>query len=281
MTTHHPVGNGSSSVIVTDSTAEAAAIVATQIADCVRANPSANLGLATGSTPVPVYETLVRWVKKDSLSLRSVQTFNLDEYIGLDHGHPQSYRHYMRQHLFEAAGIASEQTHFPVLDKDVMRRGGALQDDSDAARIAAIRFEREITDGGGIDLQLLGIGVNGHIAFNEPGSDRDSRTRRVRLTESTVQANARFFEGDTQRVPTEAMTMGIGTILEAKRIVILATGRSKAPAIAAALLREPHSDCPASFLSEHPHVTWVLDPPAAFDWRNEVRPSDLPVPSGD
>ena len=223
--------------------------VAEVIADAVRSHPEAVLGLATGGTPVPVYRELIRLHREAGLDFSRVTTFNLDEYVGLAPTHPQSYRAFMQQQLFNHINIDPARTHVPS--------GTA----SDLAAHAA-EYERAIHDAGGVDLQLLGIGHNGHIAFNEPGTAADSRTRVVELTESTIQSNARFFDS-ADEVPRQAITMGIGTILEARRIVLLATGESKAEAVRRAIEGDVDVDHPASLLQEHDQVTFVVDREAA------------------
>ena len=205
------------------------------VADTVRSKPRCVLGLATGSTPVGLYARL-RTLEPD---LASVTTFNLDEYAGLAACHEQSYRYFMWEHLFTPAGMKPEQVHFP-----------------DA------HYEDRIAGAGGIDLQILGIGSNGHIAFNEPGSAHDSRTRTVQLAAQTIHDNARFFDR-AEDVPREAVTMGIGTILDARHILLLATGEAKAQAVAAALEGPVTQDVPASSLQTHGDVHVLLDKEAA------------------
>jgi glucosamine-6-phosphate deaminase len=236
-------------VVVCEDPAEAARYVAELFASAIQTTPDIVLGLATGGTPVEVYRDLVRRHREQGLDFSRVTSFNLDEYVGLAGDHPQSYRFFMQQQLFDHINIALGRTHVPD--------GTA----SDLSRHVE-QYEQAIRDSGGIELQLLGIGNNGHIAFNEPGSPIDSRTRVVDLSEETIQANARFFESIDQ-VPRQAITMGIGTILEANRIVLMATGPSKAEAIAAAIEGECDPDNPASALQQHNDVVFVLDSSAA------------------
>ncbi|NND99314.1 MAG: glucosamine-6-phosphate deaminase [Pirellulaceae bacterium] len=218
-------------------------------AEAIGKNPKLVLGLATGGTPVATYRELVRMHRDDNLDFAQTTTFNLDEYVGLAPDHPQSYRMFMQQQLFDHINIDPSRTNVPDgLAVDVDRHAGD--------------YEQRVANAGGVDLQLLGIGHNGHIAFNEPGSPRDSRTRQVDLTERTVQSNARFFDS-IDDVPRTAITMGIGTILEAKRIVLLAIGESKAAAVRLAVEGKIDADHPASFLQTHPDVTYVLDAAAA------------------
>ena len=215
------------------------------------------LGLATGSTPLPLYEEMVRLNKAGDLDFSTVLSFNLDEYVGLPGTHDQSYRYFMDQNLFDHVNINKKSTHVP----DGMAR------DLEAH---CIEYEAMIDDCGGIDYQVLGIGSNGHIAFNEPGSSIASRTRVVSLTKNTIKDNARFFK-KIEDVPTKAISMGIGTILEAQNIVLLATGANKADAVAQALEGPITCMVPASALQLHPSVTWVLTEDAAAKLTGEWR----------
>src|SRR5690625_856385 len=174
-------------------------------------------GLATGSTPIGLYECLVDLFKKNKISFKDVTTFNLDEYIGLPADHPQSYHYFMEDILFKHIDISSENTHLP---------NGVAKNLAQECN----RFEQLIEESGGIDLQILGIGANGHIAFNEPGSKFDGKTDVVDLTQETLKANSRFFDS-IEDVPTQAITMGIGTIMKAREIVLLASCESKAEAM--------------------------------------------------
>lgn len=223
--------------------------VAEEFAKALQLKPSIVLGLATGGTPVGVYQQLVSLYQAGKISFQQCTTFNLDEYVGLGPDHPQSYRYFMQTNLFDHIDIAAGQTFVP----DGV--SNSIQD-------SCADYEEKIQSFGGIDLQLLGIGENGHIAFNEPGSDSNGRTNVVDLTENTISANSRFFES-IEEVPRQAVTMGIGTILESKRIILMATGRNKAEAIARALEKEPGDDSPASFLTTRENITFVLDQDAA------------------
>ena len=207
------------------------------------------LGLATGNSPIGLYNELARRFREDWIDLSFVQTFNLDEYIGLATDHPASYRAFMAEHLFERTNLGPRHVHFPP--------SGAK--DMDAA---CSRWEETIRTVGGIDWQLLGIGRNGHIGFNEPGSPFDSRTRRIELTESTRTANARFFE-DPEDVPHQAVTMGIGTILEAKRLRVLAFGETKAQILERVLRGEDDPSIPLNALRRHPDAALYIDAKAA------------------
>jgi glucosamine-6-phosphate deaminase len=221
----------------------AAGLIARRLA----ANPSITLGLATGGTPRSVYRKLVEEATRPSW--RQVRCFNLDEYVGLGPDHPASFTRYMRELLFDHVDIDLSRTHIP---------DGAAADLDAAAKA----YERLIANNGGIDLQLLGIGRNGHIGFNEPGSAHDSRTREVQLASSTIEANRPDFPAG-EKPPATALTMGIGTILDAREIVLLATGSAKAEALAAALKGPVSLDCPASALQRHGAVTVFCDEAAA------------------
>lgn len=227
----------------------ASARVAGFIVEQIRRKPASVLGLATGGTPERTYELLVEKVDAGHLSFSQATTFNLDEYVGLRPDHPQSYHAYMRSRLFGATDFDAERTHLP---------NGTANDLPDAGR----QYEALIAEAGGIDLQLLGLGANGHIGFNEPGATEDSRTRVVDLTEETIAANARFFDSP-EDVPRRALTMGIATILEAREIVLIATGESKAEAVERALCGPVTPQMPASFLQRHPSVMFALDEAAA------------------
>ncbi|KAH0569832.1 Glucosamine-6-phosphate deaminase [Spironucleus salmonicida] len=223
--------------------AQPALEVAREIAAVIRAKPDAVLGLATGSTPIPVYQELARMHREEGLDFSSVRSINLDEYYGLSGDHPQSYRHFMHEHLFRHVNIRRCNTHF--LD------GSVPQDCIDRE---CDRYEALVSSCPP-DIWLLGIGLNGHIAFNEPGSACESRTRFVSLTPSTIEANRRFFGVDEQ-VPTSSLTVGISTILKARKLVLLATGDAKKCAVDAAFA-SVSSDCPASFLQGTDCGFWV------------------------
>lgn len=225
--------------------AQSAAIAAAhRFAKVIRAKPNAVLGLATGNSPELLYAELVRLHREEGLSFAGVTTFNLDEYVGVAPDHPGSYHAYMRQHLFDRVDIDPARTHLP----------DGLAADPTASGLA---YEAAIKAAGGIDLQLLGIGRNGHIGFNEPGADANGVTRAVDLAPATLEANAAVFPGGV--VPPKAMTMGLGTILACRAIVLLATGSAKAAAVKAALTGPVTIDCPASLLRNHPAVSWYLD----------------------
>lgn len=236
---------------VVDDPREAARAIAGELEALVAAEPRRVLGLATGHTPISTYEELVARHRRGGISFAQVRTFNLDEYLGLPADHPSSFRAFMRRHLFDAVGLDRERTGFPECP-----RGPAHAEGVGAAYEAAIR------EAGGLDLQLLGIGRNGHVAFNEPGSPRDSRTRMVELAESTRLANTPDFpEGEA--VPRAAMTMGIATILEARRLRVLAFGEHKAEIVRRTLGDPVSTEVPATFLREHPDVQLWVDRAAA------------------
>jgi len=222
---------------------------ALRIAEAVRSNPDIVLGLATGGTPLGCYRELIRMHREEGLSFSRVTTFNLDEYVGLPPSHPQSYHYYMFHNLFDHVDVRRENVHIP---------DGMAEDLDEECR----RYEEAIKEAGGIDLQLLGIGRNGHIGFNEPGSPFDSRTRVVKLSEQTRKDNARFFNS-IDEVPTHAITMGIGTIMEARRIILIASGEAKADAIAKAVKGPKTVDVPASALQDHPDCLFIIDKEAA------------------
>lgn len=223
---------------------EMGAVAAQIIAERMRAKPHFVLGLATGGTPETTYAELARLHGEGALDFSTTITFNLDEYVALPIEHPESYRSFMNARLFDKVNINKASTHVPD--------GNA--EDVDAH---CLEYELWIEDVGGIDLQVLGIGHNGHIGFAEPGSSLSSRTSQVKLTQGTREANARFFENDINKVPTHAISMGIGTILEAETLLMLA-GKAKAGAIAAALEGPVTAKCPASALQLHPDVICVL-----------------------
>jgi glucosamine-6-phosphate deaminase len=231
----------------------AAQAIAREIADLIQIRSKSGkptvLGLATGSTPLPLYAELIRLHREEGLSFRSVITFNLDEYEGLGPDHPQSYRFFMEENLFRHLDIPAANIRIP---------DGTSKD---PARDCA-DYEATIRAAGGIDLQILGIGRTGHIGFNEPPSAVDSRTRWVHLDEVTRKDNSIFF-GDLALVPHGALTMGVATILEARRVALLAFGEAKAQIVARAIKETPSAGCPATWLQRHPACTFHLDAAAA------------------
>lgn len=249
-------------IIIQPTTEDAAGVAARIIARLLREKPDAVLGLATGSTPLPLYQALIAM----DLDWSKVTTFNLDEYIGIPREHPQSYHTFMWENLFRHVNIAPGNVHIP---------------DGNAADIPTFcaNYEERIRAAGGIDLQVLGIGTDGHIGFNEPTSSLASRTRIKTLTPQTRKDNARFF-GSEEGVPHHVITMGIGTIMEARQNLLLAFGPSKARAIAEAVEGPVTSINPASALQMHPVVKVCLDEAAAgllqradyFRWVYENKP---------
>jgi glucosamine-6-phosphate deaminase len=205
----------------------------------IREEPRTVLGLPTGRTPIGMYDRVIQECSREYHCFRDVVTFNLDEYCGVPPEHPASYYSYMRQHLFDHVDIDPENTHIPH---------GTAPDPEAECR----RYEDELREHGGLALTFLGLGRNGHIGFNEPGTPFDSRTRVVELTQSTRHANADLFPGG--HVPTHALTMGIGTILESRRIVLLAAGSGKEDAIARLRSGEVSEAFPASALHTHPNA---------------------------
>jgi glucosamine-6-phosphate deaminase len=216
------------------------------VANAVRRNPTLRLGLATGSTTLGMYNELGRLHKHDALDFSRVVTFNLDEYLGLPPKHAQSFHHFMHQNFFSHVNVDPANIHIP---------DGAIASNYDQYCCA---YEKAIRDAGGIDLQILGIGRNGHIGFNEPTSSLGSRTRLKVLSKETIDDNRKFF-GPGEKIPECAITMGIGTILEAKRILLLASGSSKAAAIASAIEGPVTASVTASALQLHPDVTFIVD----------------------
>jgi len=224
---------------------EAAAI----IRDAIHLKPNLVLGLATGSTPIGTYKELIRMHEAGELDFSRVVTFNLDEYVGLPSTHDQSYHYFMHENLFNHININSANVHVP---------SGVAEDFDRYCQW----YEDEIAKAGGIDLQVLGIGSDGHIGFNEPGSPLASRTRIVTLTEETINDNSRFFERK-EDVPKSAITMGVGTIMEARLCLLLANGEKKADPVEALVEGPITSQVTASALQMHPNATVIIDEDAA------------------
>lgn len=234
-------------VIIQPNAEAAAGMAARLFTHLIRTRPNAVLGLATGSTPVPLYKQLIQ----QNLDWSQITSFNLDEYIGVGADHPQSYHAFMHENLFRHVNINRENIHIP---------DGMAADPEKFCR----SYEEKIRAAGGIDLQLLGIGTDGHIGFNEPTSSLASRTRIKTLTARTRKDNARFF-GSEDAVPFHVITMGIGTILDTRKTVLLATGKNKAQAIAQAVEGPITSMNPASALQLHPSAIFCLDEEAASE----------------
>lgn len=220
-----------------------------RLAQKIRSNPATVLGLATGSTMEPIYAGLVQKIQQDNIDVSQVKTFNLDEYIGLSSEHPQSYYQFMQQHLFQPIGIRPEQVTLP---------SGICADIEEECA----SYSEKIGAAGGLDIQLLGIGTNGHIGFNEPGTPFDSLTHVIELSENTRLDNGRFFENQDE-VPTHAITMGIQDITNAKEIVLVATGSHKAEVMAQLYAADIDEQLPASILKQHPRISFIIDDAAA------------------
>jgi glucosamine-6-phosphate deaminase len=259
--------------VIIQPTAEAASQIAARlVARQVRAKPDSVLGLATGRTPLMLYELLGNMHRGSGLDFSKVTTFNLDEYVGLDRRHPASYHRYMEEKFFAQVNVPRERAHLP----DGLARAVPAHCDA---------YEQAIRDAGGIDLQILGLGVDGHIGFNEPGSSLASRTRIKTLTERTLADNARFFASG-EAVPRHVITMGLGTIMDSRMCVLLAFGEAKAAAVARAVEGPVTASVPASLLQFHPRAKVIVDEAAAsslvradyYRWVYEHKPdwqSDL------
>ncbi|MEU7420784.1 glucosamine-6-phosphate deaminase [Streptomyces antibioticus] len=237
-------------VVIVPDAAAGGELIAEAMARLLRGTPGALLGVATGSTPLPVYEALTAKVRAGEVDVSRARIAQLDEYVGLPADHPESYRSVLRREVLEPLGIGMD----AFLGPD-----GTAGD----IRAACAAYDAALAAAGGVDLQLLGIGTDGHIGFNEPCSSLASRTRIKTLTEQTRVDNARFFDGDIDQVPHHVITQGIGTILEARHLVLLATGEGKADAVASTVEGPVAAVCPASALQLHPHATVVVDEAAA------------------
>jgi len=238
-------------IIAADETA-IADLAAGAIESLVRAKPDAVLGLATGSTPLPLYNELVR--RATDIDFSRVRAVMLDEYLDLPIDHPESYRQFLLTNFVERIGLPPDR----LVGPEISELGPEVSE-------AAAAYEQTLRELGGVDLQLLGIGSDGHIGFNEPTSSFGSRTRMKTLAEATRRDNARFFNGRLDRVPTHVITQGIGTILEARHVILLAVGGNKAAATAAAVEGPLTAMVPASALQLHPHATVLVDQGAARD----------------
>ena len=253
-------------IVVCKTKEEASRLAAEMITAAVKKNPKTVLGLATGSTPVAMYNEMAKAVKAKKVSYRQVKSWNLDEYVGLAGTHEQSYRYFMNKNLFEKIDIKLSNTHvLNGLAKDFAKECAA--------------YEAGIKKAGGIDIQVLGIGSDGHIAFNEPGTSLSSRTGVVYLTPSTIKDNARlFFQGREKEVPTRALSMGVGIICEAKSIILLAFGKGKADAVKGMVEGGVSQFCTASALQLHKDAWVFCDEEAAsklklkkyYAWRSET-----------
>jgi glucosamine-6-phosphate deaminase len=237
-------------VVPLDTTEQLARVAADAIERLVAERPDTVLGLATGSSPLPAYQELIaRHRAGTGPSYQQVRCFTLDEYVGLPPGHPQTYRTTIARELTDDLGLRPDQVTGPDPSPEGLATAGE-------------RYERALREVGGVDLQVLGIGSDGHLAFNEPGSSLASLTRVKTLTEQTRQDNARFFSS-ADEVPRHVLTQGLGTILRARHLLLVATGTGKAAAIAAAVEGPVSASCPASVLQLHPHVSLLVHPAAA------------------
>ena len=262
-------------IIIQESYEDLGKQAANVVAQTLNSKPDAVLGLATGSTPLSLYRELVRMHRDEGLDFSQVTTFNLDEYVGLSKSDPQSYHYFMHEHLFRHINIAQQNIYIP-------------SGTTDNYEAFCKWYEGRIESCGGIDLQVLGIGTDGHIAFNEPTSSLASRTRIKTLARQTIEDNSRFFD-KTEDVPIYAITMGVGTILEAKKIILMANGENKADAVAATVEGPVTSMITASALQLHPDTTLFLDRTASsklkmteyYEWIENKRPgapSSVPAP---
>ncbi|MEB8265248.1 glucosamine-6-phosphate deaminase [Mammaliicoccus sciuri] len=236
---------------------EACHYVANELLKQIISNKKSVLGLATGGTMVRVYEQLVNLIRINEIDLSEITTFNLDEYIGIDYNHPESYYTYMHDVLFN---------HLPSWNESRIHLPNGSAEDLEAE---TKRYEALLDQEGPIDVQILGIGENGHIGFNEPGTSFDSLTSIVDLTESTIEANSRYFE-TIEEVPEQAISMGIQSIMKAKRIILLAYGPKKAEAIKRLLTGDITTDLPASVLYNHPNVEVILDNNAYLSEEDDI-----------
>lgn len=254
-------------VIISKDAELASKEAACYVANVVKRKPNCVLGLATGSTPLALYRELIRMHKNEGLDFSNVTTFNLDEYIGLPKDDSRSYYYFMHENLFSHINIKPENINIP---------------DGMAADIPSFceNYERKIKEAGGIDLQVLGIGSDGHIGFNEPTSSFASRTRIKTLTRETIESNARFFDNDESKVPLHVVTMGIGTVMDAASVLLLAFGEGKAKAVSQAVEGAISAFTPASVLQMHKHTKVILDEQAAsllklkdyYSWVYEKKP---------
>ncbi|MGN0026487.1 MAG: glucosamine-6-phosphate deaminase [Clostridium sp.] len=236
-------------VIVTKNYDELSKVAANEMAMVVKNNPKAILGLATGGSPIGMYKELIKMNKEGEIDFSNVTTVNLDEYVGLSGDHPQSYRYFMNENLFNHINIDKKNTYVP---------NGLAKNIEEECK----NYDNKIENLGGTDVQLLGIGNNGHIAFNEPDEDLVSGTHLTNLTQDTIQANARFFDS-IDEVPKTALTMGLGGIMKSKKIIVIASGESKAEAVKAMVNGKISTKMPASMLQMHRDVVVIVDEAAA------------------
>lgn len=243
-------------VIIVENYEEMSQKAAQMVASQIFLNPKSVLGLATGSTPVGMYKELIRMHKQGGLDFSQATSFNLDEYYGLPKTNKQSYDHFMRETFFDHINMSEEKRHIPNgLAKDIEKE--------------CHDYDQSISDIGGIDIQILGIGANGHIGFNEPNINFEARTHLVKLDEQTIKDNARFFKSE-EEVPHKAISMGMKTIMQSKKIVLMASGANKAEAIQKTIEGKITSDLPASMLQIHKDVVFILDKEAASELKNRI-----------
>lgn len=234
--------------IIESNSQEISKNVAKQFSDLVKIKANCVLGLATGSSPIPIYKEMIKLHQEEKVNYFNVKTYNLDEYIGLqEQDKKQSYYQFMFDNLFNGINIDPNNVNFPNKVKNNIYS----------------EYDEAIKQDGGIDVQLLGLGVNGHIAFNEPGTSNTSLTHLTKITKSTIVANARFFDGEMKRVPKEAITMGIQSILNAKKIILVATGKNKALAISKISLGITDKKWPCTWLLKHKNVEIFVDKEAS------------------
>lgn len=231
-------------VIILDNKIDIGLAIAKEIIKDIKNNPKLNLGLATGSSPLPLYKSLIELSKLENISFKDITTFNLDEYCGLSNDNKESYHYFMNENLFKYLDFSNNSHYFPSIDN-------------------VNNYDEIINNHGGINIQILGIGANGHIAFNEPNTPIDSVTHITNLANKTILDNSRFFS-NIDEVPTKAITMGLSTILKAKKIYLIATGKNKAEAISIMLKGKYNKECPASALNlKKDNVYIYLDKDAA------------------
>ncbi len=236
-------------LIIAKNYEELSKVAANEMADVVKNNPSAILGLATGGSPIGMYKELIRMNKEGEIDFSKVTTVNLDEYVGLSGEHPQSYRYFMNDNLFNHINIDKKNTYVP---------NGLAENIEEECK----NYDNKIAELGGTDVQLLGIGNNGHIAFNEPDENLVSGTHLTNLTQDTIEANARFFDS-IDEVPKTALTMGLGGIMKSRKIIVIASGESKAEAVKEMVSGKISTKMPASMLQMHRDVTVIIDEDAA------------------
>ena len=243
-------------IVIFENAQQVAENAAQWVEKLINKKSDAVLGLATGSTPISLYKQLVKKHQADELSFANTTSFNLDEYLGIDENNAQSYRHFMNQNLFDHVDIDKSKTFLPTCNQ------------GENPRVQGLAYEEKIKQAGGIDLQILGIGANGHIGFNEPTSSLGSRTRIKTLTQQTLNDNSRLF-ADDEFQPTLAMTMGIATILDARYVLLMATGENKANAVKSMITGPLSAVCPASALQLHENTIVLLDKTAASELEDQ------------